>query len=1357
MRKSNRSKQHQGVNCHSIGYWLYWLAAMTAIIAMTSWPVRGQNFTAGHVAVGQVVDQRGTGVPNVIVRPINRKTGFREKPVKTDFGGYFQLTGLQIGVWCLQIIKEGYQAEVDIICRNDSQTGEPVRQPKLEIHGDRKDVPEPNPIPLRRVTNSNRSARLITPSETLEIVFLTGADLLPGSYTTSPSPVLSNPTKTAQVSGWIVSGVIVDRDGRPLGGVEVYVLSDETDAFFSGATDAHGAFRIQVPQAGRYYLVTVAGQYQEQRIPFELTPAEREKQIAAIALQPMTEKGTGFSTVGEASRRSLFSERELESLPLPGIRTFDSLAFLAPGVFPGPATFGQEGPGVSSGVGASGQFSVNGLRSRTNNFTVDGSDNNEEDVGVRRQGFVSLVPQPIESVQEFQIITALADARFGRNLGAQVNAVSEYGGKEFHGTFYGFLTNHRLNARDFFDLDRRGGPATFALTSNNQPVQLDGRPIVQPNPAGRENPLTRAQTGFVLGGPVRSAGPFFFASFEHQEIHASRESHFAVPTVAQRGIFERGDRGLRIDGTPAAPASRPGNAIFSLFPFPNNPLGPYGPNTYTTILPADGRGTIFSGKLDHNFHWIKNWTHTATGRYNFTDDDSTLPVTGGALFSALRPAVRTQNLSLLLSTTPSSTTSNAARFSYGRTSLNFSRVSDPFLLPSRLIEQSPDVPFLLNAPLILNVTVPGGLPAFISTANRPDVLGFAQTEDITGPIGQVLVAGFSPIGVDVFNFPQSRVNNTFQVADTFTHVRGRHIFTGGVDVRRTQINSFVNRNFSPQVVFNGVLNPFPLSNLDVPAEEQSVLSAATLTAVGAPNGFFQTLANTPVPDTTIGVRFSQYNFFVQHEFRMPRLSVTYGIRYESNTKPTIVGNRLEKALDQTRAFFDSLGPDLGPVFQPYVRLLVPPFFVVDNDIAPRVGFAWDLWGRGTTVIRGGYGLYFDQFLGTVTKQFHTLPTDFFAQNSVVSGTVDFAFPRQTLVLPDTLNQLSVAPEIFLSLAANVGQLLLPLALPRGLRVPYSQQYGLMIEREMAGGFTVSAAYVGTRGIRLLRLTTPNLGSNFITELVAANASPGEPSLPSFETLAFFPLRSVPLDLITVPHQQIESSAASTYHSLQLEAHRRNRQGVQWGAAFTYAHAIDDVSDIFDVGGASVLPQDSFNLRAERASANFDAGIRSVMHWLWDIPYKNQHWLLGNWQLAGILTLQTGQPFTINSAIDVNEDGNLTDRLNTTGGLIVRDHGRTRIEVAGKTPLSLLAPLGENGSVGRNTFRAPGVATFDVALSKTLRIRDRHQFLFRAEIFNLFNRTHFGTPVRILEAPAFGQSVNTTIPARRIQFSVKYAF
>ena len=148
----------------------------------------------------------------------------------------------------------------------------------------------------------------------------------------------------------------------------------------------------------------------------------------------------------------------------------------------------------------------------------------------------------------------------------------------------------------------------------------------------------------------------------------------------------------------------------------------------------------------------------------------------------------------------------------------------------------------------------------------------------------------------------------------------------------------------------------------------------------------------------------------------------------------------------------------------------------------------------------------------------------------------------------------------------------------------------------------------------------------------------------------------------------------------------------------------------------------------------------------------------DWQLAGILTAQTGQPFTVNTAIDVNRDGNLTDRLDRTDGLIRGPDRRIQLQIApGTDPMDLIAPDGLDGSVGRNTFRAPGIATLDIAVIRKVNLGDRVKASFRTEVFNLFNRTHFGIPVRVLEEPGFGSSASTTITARTVQLAAKFSF
>jgi hypothetical protein len=301
------------------------------------------------------------------------------------------------------------------------------------------------------------------------------------------------------------------------------------------------------------------------------------------------------------------------------------------------------------------------------------------------------------------------------------------------------------------------------------------------------------------------------------------------------------------------------------------------------------------------------------------------------------------------------------------------------------------------------------------------------------------------------------------------------------------------------------------------------------------------------------------------------------------------------------------------------------------------------------------------------------------------------------------------------------------------------------------------AYVGTRGTHLLRFATPNFGQNAVPVIdggillgnqisfTGSFASPGINFRRTFPLLGSF--------------TSIDSDANSIYHSLQAEASLRLTRGLQFTAAYTWSHAIDEVSDLFELAGSRGIPQNSFNRSGERSDANFDVRHRFVSSFVYDLPIFKQSKLFGGWQLAGIITLQTGQPFTVISSLDVNLDGNLTDRLNTLAGVREVAVGSSRYEFPA-TPVEqfrLLAPARNDGAVGRNTFRASGIVNTDLAINKIFRFTERHQLELRIETFNLLNRTHFGIPAHVLFAPGLGRAVNTTVPARTVQLGVRFKF
>lgn len=1194
-----------------------------------------------------------------------------------------------------------------------------------------------------------------------------------------------------------LQGKVYDRDGLAgIAGAAVTLTNTETGLRRSTVTNADGTYFVATLPPGRYNVSAEAQGYiadpgdpQTSLRDFPI----RLSQTAMVQLPPIALRRTGTVTspsvtpaspgtandssdeqlvnTTSATRGINFDRRQLLALPLPGMRSFDTLALLAPGVAEPPLVIGSTvGPGIGPGVGTAGQFTVNGLRSRSNNFTVDGSDNNDGDVGVRRQGFTALVPQPLESVQEFQLSTLLAEPQFGRNLGAQVNAVSRSGGQRYYGTAFGFFTHDKMNARNFFDLT--GGPSNFPLTraTDGTAILFDGKPLAPANPVGGKDPLRRLQYGLVLGGPV-APNLHFFGSFEKREQRARKESNFSVPTIAQRGFLDDGaSGGLRFGEE---------DAYFSLFPFPNNPRGPYGANTYTQSLPADARATIFSGRLDRTNFKIFNRESNLAGRYNFTEDNTVLPTTGGALFSTLRASTRTQNVALSLDTALSPRASNQLRVSYGRSRIDFAEIRDPFLRPSTLF---PDTPFLLNVPLIRNRTGTTGPVTLLNTGLTTELGGrdrscFAFSYffgECTGPLGQVMVSGYSPLGVDAYNFPQGRKDNTYQIANTLIYGSQRHRLSLGVDIRRTQVSSFVDRLARPFISFNdsldlinGVRNARPqLPNL---------ILGRDLMALTAPNAFLQSLALKP--NTSIDLRFSQFDFFFGDQWRLrPNLSLTFGARYQLTSVPIDNDRRIESTFN-SRAVQDFI------IFErrSFGRSGLEKFLAQrdkiykqdNNNIAPYLAFAWDPLRNGRTAIRGGFGFYYDQILGSVVSQSRNVYPNFLPINTagVQIGLVLPPMIAQfqpllgtshpsVFVRPGTLNTFdrsrlfsfidvlrsAVSQNVFGANFIGATPFAPAFVLPSiNLETPYAAHWNLAIEREVGHDSVLSLAYVGTRGVHLLRSSSPNGGPNGIPQL-------DRRAFGGYSMLAP-PGRAFPL---LGSFTSIDSDATSSYHAVQAELRRRYSNGLQFSAAYTYSHAIDDVSDIFDLAGARALPQNSQNLRAEHASANFDVRQRFTYGVNWDVPLWRRHKWLGGWELASIGTVATGQPYTLYTGVDANLDGNDTDRPNNLAGIQLINQGPVRF-TAPANFTGLLAPAGRDGVIGRNTFRTSGLINFDVALTKRFAFSEHYGLELRTEVFNLFNRAHFGAPINYLNFPGVGSSVDLRQPARTIQFGARINF
>lgn len=1147
------------------------------------------------------------------------------------------------------------------------------------------------------------------------------------------------PGAQAQTTTGTILGAVIQRDKTPVAGAIVRITNKLNGLTRTARTDADGFYRFDLILPGLYDIRAQADGFRENAIENFIVEVNREKiiQPPPIILEPPTAPapaptapaptpgapppptpGTTQANIADPALRGSATAEFILALPLRGVRNFDTFALLSPGVAPPPAFFGVSGPGVGPNIGG-GDFVVNGVRARGNNFTIDGADTNDQEAGGRRRGYVATAPQTIESLREFQITTLLADAESGRNGGGQINVVSRTGENEFHGALYSFFNDARLNARDPFDF--RAGSVRI------------GKPA-----------FTRHQSGATLGGPLRRNRWHFFTAFERIGVNRTQATHFAVPTAAERTAA------LALAG----PQSLLGRDLLDLYPLPNNPGGPHGANTLTQFLAGNGAATLFSFRSDYQFEPFGRPT-LFTARYNLGDDRGRLPNVGDAVNSGVDSRTRTHNVALDFTTRLSDDFSNQLRLSYGRQRLGFDEIpSSPFIFQTRSI--------------------------------GVDLTGDGRPDGRSGPLGRVVALPYSSIGVDPGVFPQGRVTNTIQVADTFIWNHGPGALKAGADIRVIRSNSFADLNYRLTLSFapNIVVSPG-----GVPRYAGGV----DFLALGLPSDIRQTFVQDP--NSTLGLRTTEYNVFVSETLRLgSRVVVRGGVRYEFNTVPETGDELLRRRL--------AVRPEDFPVSPADQRTTAAFFAALENyrafvngrrgiydparaNVAGRAGLAWDVFGDGRTAVRAGYGLFYDIIPLTIVGQSRNLFPN--------STQANF---RSGIVFPDILRSnpaiflgpsgggncggrvpglptgageqtppsaVGCAPIIVGSPAVFLGDLFdrrnfaLAFTLPRrNMDVARVQQVSLSVEQVVADRLIASVAYVGTFGSGVIRPGTPNGGA--LTPLYYFQAGPGRP----FDEVVVLQRRN---DDRAGAISGFSTDADATYHALQISVRQRYAYGLTFQSAYTWSHAIDSISDLFDTAGNANRSQAELDIpnivRLERGSASFDIRHRFTTAVQYDLPWAASNRWLGGFQVSGIVTLQTGQPFTVVTGLDTNRDGNRTDRPATTQGLIVRNRGAQRLALApGVNPLTLtafnFAAPGE-GLVGRNTFRAPGVALVDAAVTKRFTFSERYALLLRVEAFNLFNRSHFGTPVRVLEAPAFGRAVATAVPPRQMQFAVKFQF
>lgn len=451
-----------------------------------------------------------------------------------------------------------------------------------------------------------------------------------------------------------------------------------------------------------------------------------------------------------------------------------------------------------------------------------------------------------------------------------------------------------------------------------------------------------------------------------------------------------------------------------------------------------------------------------------------------------------------------------------------------------------------------------------------------------------------------------------------------------------------------------------------------------------------------------GIRTTGLGFFVQDNFKArSNLTLELGLRWDLNTTPDEVQNR-----------FAGFDPATGTLRRVGTSGFDQIYGTANKAFGPRVGFAWDPFKNGRTSIRGGYGLYFDQPVTNSVTGLASNPPFANPVTAVATATapVLISDPLATARGASTLSPSTINPDF---------------------RNDYVQSWNLNIEREIVKNLGVQIGYFGSKGTHL------RLSRNLNQPINGVRPFAGFSNITS-----------------------VDSPGNSSYHALWVSADKRFSHGLQFGASYTWSHSIDYNS----LNSQGITSQDSFNIRNERGSSDFDARHHFNINYIYDLPFKGNR-LFEGWEVSGITTFQSGNPINI-LVTGAGPTGVATRRANLVGNPGVSNQDPSRwFNTAAFCAPGTAGCAGPTvfGTLGRNVIEGPGFNNFDFSIIKNTKVSEYLKVQFRTEIFDVFNHPNFGQPGRVVGASNFGVIQTTRFQpgdsgsARQIQFALKLIF
>jgi hypothetical protein len=825
------------------------------------------------------------------------------------------------------------------------------------------------------------------------------------------------------------------------------------------------------------------------------------------------------------------------------------------------------------------------------------------------------------------------------------------------------------------------------------------------NAAGRPRPvLTRNQFGGTIGGPVVREKAFFFASYQgtRERNGASLNNSLTFPVIPVQLTDN--------NRTAAGLAAAFGLPVASISPITVSILNarlPSGAFAIPSATTASGLSPQSGLSTFHENQFNGNFDWTINQKHTFSAKN----------FFASNPTHQANYNFAGLGNGPTQLpgTGGDLRIIQTLTSL-----TDTYVFGPNVINQAR---FGFSRLRVTSV---------------PEEPFTAQQFGITNPLGNLFagmptltVTGLFTLGSSPLADQSSRINSfTFQ--DTVSIVRGRHRIKVGGEYRRSQVNFYFNAFSRGQLIFPTFAN---------------FLLGQSVSIIGS--GVYDR-----------AFRVNDLSGFVQDDWKISnRLTLNLGLRYDFYGLPTEKYGRLVNFIpEQFRSGtlaspaappngFVQAGNATNPL--PGVPLVADSLVPNDkNNFAPRVGFAYRLNDSGTLAVRGGYGVYYDR----VSTRFANTQLFNFPYLALGVGVFrPLSSPFAAVPQPGTFPTAATVPGPL----APLGILISGVYVDPNLRTPYVQQYNANVQWEFAHDFLLEAGYVGSKGTKLLQLLTIN--QPIYNPTTNTFAAPYAPFVSAQKNA-------------TGGLQQVQTSSNSHYDSLQLSVTKRFSRGLQFLSAYTFGKSIDYYSG-GTINELVSTPGDQRDWKTNRGRSDFDRTHRFITSFVYDLPAlvsnsSASRWLLNDWGLNGIVTFQTGLPFSVVQAPDNNTIQRANLRPGSTVG--IEGSGRTQDRLAQYFNTAVFAPstlaggfFDRNapfGNTGRNILTGPGQKDVDFSIVKFIPFTESVRGEFRTEFFNLFNWANFANPNSNISVPStFGRITQTSAGPRVIQFAFKLNF